>query len=330
MTAPFDYLIEIMAKTVNTPVLVVGDAMVDIYTQGTSTRRMPEDENAPIFLVQESTATLGGAANVAANLAALTIPTTFLCLTGDDEARRSLITLSEESGIAAENFLIDASRPTTSKNRLSINGEYFGRIDREQTHDVSGKAREELLARYDYALGTIKAVILSDYCKGCLPAGLIPNLIEKAAAQNIPVFVDSKKKDCAVFKGAFLIKPNKIELQERTGEKEAQKAGRALIKQSGISHILASRSEEGVYLVNEEQCTHYPATARKVAEVSGAGDTMIAVCAAACAAGADISDAAWLANLAAGVTVEKDTTSTITRDDLLAAIGRHHSERKLA
>src|SRR5690606_15603444 len=122
------------------------------------------------------------------------------------------------------------------------------------------------------------------------------------------------------------IKPNKKELTERTGKDDPQAAAQLLIQQCGVFHVLASRSEEGVCLISEKECHAYPATARQVGEVSGAGDTLIAVTAAACAAGAAGRDAAWLGNLAAGIAVEKDKTSTLTMDELLAAIGRHHPE----
>ncbi len=332
MALSFSALIDQMTQT---RVLVIGDAMLDLYSEGTSTRQSPEAP-VPVIVKNDTQAILGGAANVAANLAALGVEVQFICLTGQDANRATLISLLKEKGIGVEGCIIDATRPTISKERVTMNNAAFARIDQEKTHDVDGVARAVLLEVYETSLADADVVILSDYCKGTLPDSMISVLLAKAAANNIPVMVDSKKKDFSVFAGALLAKPNKKELAERSGQADVshdaaiEKAARLLMQESGLHAILASRSEQGAMLVTPEAAHGYPATARHVSEVSGAGDTLLAVCAAALAAGANLRDAAYIGSLAAGVAVEKSGTACVTREELTDAVLRYEQERKTA
>ncbi len=319
-----------------TTILVVGDAMLDIYTSGTSTRMMPEAPEAPVVLVGDSKAHLGGAANVAANVAALGGKVRFLCLTGRDVPRELMLELAAEKGLPAEGFIADDTRPTIAKERMIADGRYVARVDREKTHDVSGAAAQALQAAYREGLDRADAVILSDYCKGTLSEPLIRYMIEAAQEKNIPVLVDSKKKNWAIFAGALAAKPNMTELAARTGDFDPFQdaavvaAARQLMNRCGLPNMIASRSERGVSAVTADTADHFPATAQMVREVSGAGDTLMAACALAIGAGVPFRDAVWIGNLAAGIAVEKSETVTVSKEELTAAMIRWEQTRKTA
>lgn len=309
-------------------VLVAGDVMLDVYTVGTSTRMMPEAAHAPVLRVEDSQSCPGGAANVAANIAGLSGQCDLVCLTGNDPARECLLSLAAQGGIARDGFVIDETRPTIVKERVLSNGAHIVRLDREKTHDVTGVARDDLLARYESRLDGAGAVVLSDYNKGTLSDGVVRRMVDLAQALKIPVVIDSKRMDYSVFSGAYLAKPNMRELAERVGafnhndDHAVEQAARMLMADSGIENIMASRSEKGVMLVTKETAHHFPATARHVAEVSGGGDTMLAVAACLLALGADLQDAVWLANLGAGLAVEKPATAIVTAPELREAVKR--------
>ena len=196
-------------------IVVAGDAMLDVYSAGASTRLSPEAP-VPVILMDDTRTAPGGAANVAANIAALGAPVAFICLTGSDPGREELVACAGRAGLGTEGFIADETRPTTRKERLSMNGTTFARIDREASHAVSGAAREAMLARYAACLPGAGAVILSDYCKGALPEDMARGMIALARAANVPVLVDSKKQDWSCFAGARLAKPNLRELSERS------------------------------------------------------------------------------------------------------------------
>ncbi len=328
MTAPFLSLIDRFADA---RIVVVGDAMLDVYSAGTSTRLSPEAP-VPVILMAETRSALGGAANVAANIAALGAPVSFICLTGDDAVRNDLIACAASAGIGTTGFIADATRPTTVKERIVMNGAPFARIDRERTHDVSGAARDAMMTQYKEALGQAGAVILSDYCKGALPDEVVREMMALAESKNIPVLADSKKKDWSCFAGALLAKPNVRELRERAGDGGSlEEAARRLLKQSGMKAMLLSRSEDGVMLVSPDTVFSCAATARHVAEVSGAGDTLLSVCGLALASGASPREAACLGNIAAGIAVEKSGTATIGKEELRDGVLRYlASERQSA
>lgn len=332
-----DALLALIDRLDQSRVIVAGDAMLDIFTGGTSTRMMPEAEHAPVILQEkDSVCVFGGAGNAATNITALKAACDLICLTGDDPERSRMLTLADRHGFSHDGFIADASRPTIVKERIISNGMHVARLDREKTHEADETVRQSLLAYFDACLEEAGAVILADYCKGTLSDTVIRAMIAAAQSKNIPVLIDSKRMDFAIFEGALLAKPNMKELTERVGffylddARAVEEAARTLIKKSGIQNMIASRSKHGMMLVTDEMAFSFPATARHVAEVTGAGDTVMAVTAMAMAAGAALDDAVCLANIAAGVAVEKDNTSTITRRELKDAVVRCDDERKQA
>lgn len=332
-----DALLALIDKLDQSRVIVAGDAMLDTYTVGTSTRMMPEAEHAPVILqTEESACYFGGAGNAATNVTALGGTCDLICLTGNDAERDRMLSIADRHGFAHNGFVTDASRPTIVKERIISNGVHVARIDREKTHDADEQAQSALLSRYTAQLENAGVVILADYCKGTLSDAVVRAMIGAAKEKNIPVLIDSKRMDLSFFEGALLAKPNMKELTERVGffylddEPSVEKAARTLMEKSGIHNMVASRSKHGMMLVTKDKSVSYPATARHVGEVTGAGDTVMAVTAMAVAVGASLEDAVCLANIAAGVAVEKENTSTITRDELKDAVLRCQGERKKA
>lgn len=298
--------------------LVVGDVMLDRYWFGEVNRISPEAP-VPVVKVARSEERLGGAANVARNIAALGARTTLLSVVGDDEAGRSLLRLLQEGNIEA-GLQVDSSISTTVKLRVIGRQQQLLRIDFETSpgHEVL----QAKLADFEQRLGECDAVILSDYGKGGLVH--IAEMIRLARAAGKPVLVDPKGDDYTRYAGATAITPNRSELREVVGRwnSEAELATKAegLRRALGLQAVLVTRSEEGMTLFREDAVDHQPAQAREVFDVSGAGDTVIATLAAMLAAGADWPEAMRLANLAAGVVVGKLGTAVVSRDELRAVI----------
>lgn len=298
--------------------LVVGDVMLDRYWFGEVNRISPEAP-VPIVKVERTEERPGGAANVARNAAALGVRTVLLSVVGDDEAGRSLKTLVEREGV---NALLhkDASIDTTVKLRVLGRQQQLMRIDFETSpsHEVLlGK-----LAEYKTLLNDCDVVILSDYGKGGLTH--IAQMISLARSQNKLVLVDPKGDDYSKYHGATVVTPNRSELREVIGrwasETELLEKAQALRQALGVSALLVTRSEEGMSLFEANGVLHEPAKAREVFDVSGAGDTVIAVLAAMLGCGATLADAMHVANLAAGIVVGKLGTAVARPQELSAAL----------
>ena len=298
--------------------LVVGDVMLDRYWFGEVNRISPEAP-VPIVKVERTEERPGGAANVARNAAALGVRTVLLSVVGDDEAGRSLKTLVEGEGVNA--FLHkDASIDTTVKLRVLGRQQQLMRIDFETSpsHEVLlGK-----LAEYKTLLNDCDVVILSDYGKGGLTH--IAQMISLARSQNKLVLVDPKGDDYSKYHGATVVTPNRSELREVVGrwasETELLAKAQALREALAVSALLVTRSEEGMSLFEASGVLHEPAKAREVFDVSGAGDTVIAVLAAMLGCGATLADAMHIANLAAGIVVGKLGTAVARPQELSAAL----------
>ena len=298
--------------------LVVGDVMLDRYWFGEVNRISPEAP-VPIVKVERTEERPGGAANVARNAAALGAGTVLLSVVGDDEAGRSLKALVEGDGISAS-LHKDASIATTVKLRVIGRQQQLMRIDFETapSHEVLlGK-----LAEYKTLLDDCDVVVLSDYGKGGLAH--IAQMISLARAQNKTVLVDPKGDDYSKYHGATVVTPNRSELREVIGhwtsEDELTGKAQALRKRLGLAALLVTRSEEGMTLYDEQGVRHEPAKAREVFDVSGAGDTVIAVLAAMLGCGAQLPEAMHVANLAAGIVVGKLGTAVAQPHELSAAL----------
>lgn len=300
-------------------VLVVGDVMLDRYWFGEVSRISPEAP-VPVVHVRRTEERPGGAANVARNIASLGGRATLLSVVGDDEPARSLAALLEKDRVVTL-FHKDPQLPTTVKLRVIGRQQQLLRIDFETppSHEVL----EDKLDDFESLIDGVDAVILSDYGKGGLTH--VAKMIDGARRHGKRVLVDPKGDDYSKYRGATLLTPNRSEFREIAGRwsSEAELAAKAekLRSELAIEALLVTRSEEGMTLFTAAGAAHEPTRAREVFDVSGAGDTVIATLGLMLAAGLSLREAMHVANLAAGVVVGKLGTATVSRDELLAALG---------
>ena len=297
-----------------TRILVVGDVMLDRYWFGDSERISPE---APVLIVQVAKIDerLGGAANVARNVAALGAKTSLLGVVGADEAGARVSELLLTCGVDSQ-LEQDANVPTTVKLRVIARQQQLIRLDFEEA--PSAAALEHKLARFESLLGKVDAVILSDYGKGALDQ--VATMILQAKAQQKIILVDPKGIDFERYRGATVITPNRSELRQVIGkwasEAELTERAQALRQSLDIQALLLTRSEDGMSLYTAAGASHVRAQAREVFDVSGAGDTVIATLAVALAAAWPLERAMALANRAGGIVVGKLGTATVTSEEL--------------
>jgi rfaE bifunctional protein kinase chain/domain len=294
--------------------LVVGDVMLDRYWFGDTNRISPEAP-VPVVQVGRIDERLGGAANVARNVAALDAKTTILGVIGDDEPGRRVSELLKSSGVDSQ-LEVDVKVPTTVKLRVIARQQQLIRLDFEEAPSRTALAHK--LERYEKLLANADVVILSDYGKGAL--GQVTLMIEQARAQKKMILVDPKGDDYAKYRGATVLTPNRSELRQVvgkwTGEDDLTKRAQDLRKSLDLEALLLTRSEEGMSLFTEAGVSHVKAQAREVFDVSGAGDTVIATLAVALAAGWPLERAMALANRAGGIVVGKLGTATVTSEEL--------------
>ena len=302
------------AQFAKTNLLVVGDVMLDRYWFGDSDRISPEAP-VPVVQVAKVDERLGGAANVARNVAALGANTTILGVVGEDEAGKRIGELLRQSGVNSQ-LEVDPNVPTTVKLRVIARQQQLIRLDFEET--PSQTALEQKLARFEKALGTADVLVLSDYGKGALSQ--VAAMIEYARAHNKVILVDPKGEDYEKYRGATVITPNRSELRQVVGrwadEDDLTRRAQDLRRSLGIDALLLTRSEEGMSLFTDQGVSHVRAQAREVFDVSGAGDTVIATLAVALAAQWPLDRAMALANRAGGIVVGKLGTATVTSEEL--------------
>lgn len=298
--------------------LVVGDVMLDRYWFGDVDRISPEAP-VPVVKVERMEERLGGAANVARNIASLGASSHLLSVVGPDEAGHRLQSLLDEEGIGAR-LQVDGGIDTTVKLRIIGRQQQLLRVDFETT--PSHEILRAKLADFESRLDDCDAVVLSDYGKGGLTH--ITEMIRLARNANKPVLVDPKGDDFSKYAGATVITPNRGELKAVIGswhsEDELETKARRLKTDLGLGALLVTRSEEGMSLFFDGDSLHQSAQAREVFDVSGAGDTVIATLAVMIAAGAGWADAVRVANVAAGIVVGKLGTAVASRSELQDAL----------
>jgi D-beta-D-heptose 7-phosphate kinase/D-beta-D-heptose 1-phosphate adenosyltransferase len=303
-------------------VLVIGDVMLDRYWYGETSRVSPEAP-VPVVHVRDVEERAGGAGNVALNVAAMGARAVLAGVTGEDEAADTVQRLLEAAGVTCR-FQRDPGFPTVTKLRVVSRHQQLIRLDFEQGFHALDPA--PLLEAMDEWLDGVGAVVLSDYGKGALSPSA--PFIARARAAGVPVLVDPKQSDFSQYRGASLVTPNRAEFEAVVGpcpdEDTLAERGAALMERCGIGALLVTRGEEGMTLMRPgREPVHLPTQALEVYDVTGAGDTVIGVMAAALALGRDLRAAMRLANLAAGVVVGKLGTATVTPAELQAAWDRH-------
>ncbi len=308
-------------------VLVVGDLMLDRYWHGATSRISPEAP-VPVVKVGQSEDRIGGAGNVALNIASLGAGASLVSVVGRDEAADSLRTRLDSAGIYAD-FQVSDSKPTITKLRIISRHQQLLRLDFEESFDAADC--DQLPKKVAALLDGIGALVLSDYAKGAL-ANPQP-LIAEARAVGVPVLVDPKGNDFERYRGATLLTPNLGEFEMVVGhcanEQALVEKGAQLLETLDIEALLITRSEHGMTLLRKGlRELHLPARAREVFDVTGAGDTVISVLSAALAAGEALPEAVAMANIAAGIVVGKLGTATVSMPELRRAIQQEQGSER--
>ncbi|MDG1331213.1 MAG: bifunctional ADP-heptose synthase [Crocinitomicaceae bacterium] len=293
-------------------ILVVGDVMIDAYLRGSVTRISPEAP-VPIVNLEKTEDRLGGAANVALNLASLGAEPILCAIVGDDRGGRTFSEILDYRGLSRDGIVKSADRMTTIKTRVIGNNQHLLRIDEEVLTDISSQEEQDFIHRIKQLIDTkIDAIILEDYNKGLLTPNVIDSIVKMANARKIPVTVDPKKDNFFEYKNVTLFKPNMKELKEGVGVKSMDVTKREQFEaavdqlESKLNNdiTLVTLSEHGVFIKNDQDKKYIPAHIRNIADVSGAGDTVIAVATLCLVAGLEIEYIADIANLSGGLVCE--------------------------
>src|ERR1700722_191743 len=322
-------------------VVVLGDVMLDSWIYGHVERISPEAP-VPVLRADRRREMLGGAGNVARNIGALGSRVILIGVVGDDESGRQLCLLADEkapSGRAIERKLALSLRsPTIHKTRYVAAGQQILRVDEETALPIDQVVAEQLVAYCEQTLSEADAVVLSDYPKGTLTDGVLKRVIQAARAAGKPVIADPKSRNFSRYNGATILTPNRPETLAATGidcsdNATAEVAGRQALSQTDAEAVLITRGADGLSIIARDgTAAHIGTRARSVFDVSGAGDTLVATLAVVLASGASLLDAAQLANLSAGIVVEKAGTATVSPRELWDAAhdtGRGTDSKKI-
>ena len=305
-------------------IVVIGDAMLDRFLAGRVTRISPEAP-VPVVTFDRETHRLGGAANVAHNVTALGGAATLLAVTGRDDAASTLARSCRDAAIEAS-FVSDPLRPTTTKVRIvTERNQQVARVDYENDDEIDAGIEEQMATLIHQHAGRASAIVLSDYLKGCITRRVADAALRAAVEHGIPTLIDPKIPHIDYYAGATVVTPNHHEAEIAThmrvrSSEEAATAAVAFRDRARCESVLMTRGDQGMWLLAKEAEGQLPASAREVADVTGAGDTVIATMALALAAGATLVEAARLANEAAGVVVGKFGAATVSASELLRAV----------
>lgn len=302
-------------------VVVLGDLMVDHFIWGRVHRISPEAP-VPVVDVTSESVMLGGAGNVFLNLASLGVRTELCGVIGQDAAGQTLLDLLRRQGGSGDGIVVEEKRATTQKTRVIAHQQQVVRFDREHRTPVAPKTMVKLGDVLDASLDGAQCLVVSDYAKGVVSREMMERVAAVSAKHRVEVLVDPKMPNMAWYRGAQIVTPNHLEAAQATGieivdDASLARAGRALLEQFDGSAVLITRGELGMSLFERNgPVTHIPTVAKQVFDVTGAGDTVIATFAAARSVGASLTDAATLANCAAGFVVGVVGTAAITPDAL--------------
>lgn len=316
---------EMVTSMTGKRIAVVGDLMLDRYFWGSVNRISPEAP-VPVVDLEEEQARLGGAANVAQNIKSLGGEPILVGAIGADNSGTQLFQLIRDLKFSTEGVVIDPSRPTTVKTRVIAHNQHVVRIDRESRAEISYTIQNKITGFLSHAIHSIDGIILEDYNKGVMAKGFIKQLITLANADKKIITVDPKFNNFFEYKNVTVFKPNRKEVEEVMGirmksQKEIDEVGKRLIEQLNTENVLLTLGEHGMALFESDgSISHVPTTAKNVADVSGAGDTVIATLTMALTGGATVKEAATLANFAGGIVCGYVGIVPINREELLAAV----------
>jgi rfaE bifunctional protein kinase chain/domain len=313
-------------KFKNIKVLVLGDVMIDAYLFGKVERISPEAP-VPVVAVTRKENRLGGAANVAVNLVALGAKPILCSVIGNDGEAKDLIELIKSNGIGAEGIIQSKERVTTIKTRVISQSTQMLRIDNEITDPLNQEDDSRLISKVKELLKEADVIIFEDYDKGVISEHLISQITQEANALNIPIVVDPKKRNFMGYQKATLFKPNLKELREGfkrdfdiDNKQEFESVCKDLMETMGLKNLFVTMSERGVMITNGIEFNYIPAHLRKIADVSGAGDTVISVASLCLAIGMTLKQVAQISNLAGGLVCEEVGVVPINKEKLIDEI----------
>jgi rfaE bifunctional protein kinase chain/domain len=323
--------LQLIDRMQNVSILVIGDLMLDHYIWGAA-QRLSDEAPVPIVSVSKEEDRLGGAANDLRNLRGLGVQVAIAGVIGSDAEGQRIKSLISETQVQDSCLLVDGTRPTTVKTRVIARNQQVVRIDREDLHPINSKFEQQLISYIDQHLEKYDALIVSEYGKGLYTEAFSEAIVGWRAAGRIglatrPLILDPHPRNSDIYRYASVVKPNRAEAERALGRKidsidNAKDAARILAKKWGAELILLSLSEDGMVIVDASQAggIHIKTRAVEVADVSGAGDTVTSVFAAALACGAQAQQAGELANLAASIVIAEVGTAAITKGKLQAAL----------
>ncbi len=306
-------------------IVVLGDLMLDEFIWG-EVRRISPEAPVPVVEVKRETWHLGGAGNVVSNLLELGVHAVPVGIVGDDEAAALLRRRFAERGAETYGLIADRSRPTTRKTRIVAHSQQMVRADREDRSPIPSEIEDRIILAFKKTLENTDAVIISDYDKGLLTPRVLNDAIEAARAKSRIVCLDPKIRNIQHYRRVDVITPNQLEAERATNieiidENSLSAALHRIREMLDCRNVLITRGEHGMSLLNsKDRLTHIPTVAREVYDVTGAGDTVIATLTLALASGAELEEAAVIANHAAGVVVGKVGTATVSRPELSSAL----------
>ncbi len=309
-------------------VLVIGDVMLDTYVNGRVDRISPEAP-VPIVSVQKQEHRLGGAANVAVNIKSLGAMPLLCGLVGDDEPARQISDLLQTQEISADTLVTSTSRRTTVKTRIVSGSQQLLRFDKEDDHETTSEELQSLTQKIEQLLPTCHAIIFEDYDKGCIDRELIGRTIELAKRHDVPTIVDPKARNFRDYRSITLLKPNLKELRQALGmpldtisEEALSEAAKRLCTDLSFDQLLTTLSDRGVFHWSQENHGIIDAHRRSIADVSGAGDTVVATAGLCTALKLPLPTVAQLANLSGGIVCEEAGVVPIQKERLLAEYKR--------
>ncbi|HAN18396.1 MAG: carbohydrate kinase [Bacteroidetes bacterium GWC2_33_15] len=306
-------------------ILIIGDVMIDSYMWGKVNRISPEAP-VPIIMSTKQENRLGGAANVALNVQALGANPILCAVIGKDSKAKSFYNLLKENKLSGEGILEDESRKTTVKTRIISNNQHLLRVDEEVDHELDKKIEKTFIQHILSIMSKkqVNAIIFEDYDKGCITPLVIKEIVEFANKKNIPTLVDPKKRNFSEYKNVTLFKPNFKELVEgskidiKKGDFDGVfKASEKLHDELSVKYLLVTLSELGVFISYNKSYKTIPAEVRDIADVSGAGDTIISIASVCLASGLNAELIAGISNLAGGLVCEKVGVVPIDKTQLL-------------
>jgi D-beta-D-heptose 7-phosphate kinase/D-beta-D-heptose 1-phosphate adenosyltransferase len=316
-----DRLVALLQTAATRRVAVVGDAMLDVYLRGDVERISPEAP-VPVVRVRDRRYALGGAGNVAQNVRAVGAACDLVAAVGDDAGGVQLRSMlgAIDANLGA---LVTVDRPTTMKTRIVARSQQVVRVDEEEDADLDGDEVVRLLVALENAISLSDALVLEDYNKGVLVPRVIDVAMQAARAKGIPIVVDPKYRNFFLYRGATIFKPNRRELEAALGAEvdlEHPEALPTTFERLGVEHLLLTLGDQGMALFSAGGFTkRVPTAAREVYDVVGAGDTVTAYLSLILAAGGTATEAAIIANFAAGVEVGKLGAATVSADEVLDA-----------